>query len=219
MKQFAVIGLGNFGTYLAERLYQKGHEVMAIDKRPSLVQEVKDRVSQAVVADGTDRKAMQALGLSQVDVAVVCIGSNLSDSILTTLNLKDIGVNRVLAKAISEDHGRILDKIGASEIFFPEKDRAVYLAEHLHNPNMVQYIPFMEGYSIIELAPMKAFVGKTLRELDLINRYGVQIIGVKEGASEQVTMVPTAEFTIHEEDTFIVLGPNTALDRLREREP
>ncbi|MGB9438987.1 MAG: TrkA family potassium uptake protein, partial [Desulfobacterales bacterium] len=128
MKQFAVIGLGNFGYYLATQLYKKGHEVLAIDKKPNLVQEIKDKVNQAIVADATERETLEAMGLEQMDAAVVCIGSVLSNSILVTLNLKDIGVKRVLAKALSEAHGRILYKIGASEVFFPEKDLALSLA-------------------------------------------------------------------------------------------
>ena len=115
MKQFAIIGLGNFGHYLALNLYKKGHEVLVIDKNASQVQEIKDQVSQAVIADATDRKAMESLGVKDMDAAVVCIGSVLSDSILATLNLKEIGVKRVLAKAMTEAHGRILNKIGASE--------------------------------------------------------------------------------------------------------
>ena len=180
MKQFAVIGLGNFGYYLATQLYKKGYEVLAIDKKPNLVQEIKDKVSQAIVADAAERKTPEAMGLEQMDAAVVCIGSVLSNSILVTLNLKDIGVKRVLAKALSEAHGRILYKIGASEVFFPEKDLALSLAERIHNPNMIDYLPFLEGYSIIELSPPKDFIGKSLRELDLINRLGIQIIAVEE---------------------------------------
>jgi len=218
MKQFAVIGLGNFGAYLAERLYQKGHEVLAIDKEPGVVQNIKDRVSQAVIADGTDRKSMEALGLNRMDAAVVCIGSNLSDSILATLNLKDLGVNRVLAKAISDDHGRILAKTGASEVFFPEKDRAFYLAEHLHNTNMIEYIPFLEGYRIIELAAFKESVGRSLKELDMINRHGVQVLAVREAAAGRLTMVPTGRYVVKDGDILILLGPNNALDTLCEKE-
>ena len=176
MKQFAVIGLGNFGYYLATRLYEKGHEVLAIDKNPSRVQVVKDLVTHAVVADGSDREALETCGVEQMDAAVVSIGSDMSSSILVTLNLKDIGVDRVLVMAMSEAHGRILEKIGASEIIFPQKDVAFSLAERLHNPNMLDYLPFIEGYSIIELATPKRFEGKTLRELDLINRFGVQVL-------------------------------------------
>jgi len=218
MKQFAIIGLGNFGYYLAINLYEKGHEVLAIDKNPKPVQKIKDRVSQAIVADATDRKALEALELKEMDTAVVCVGSILSDSILATLNLKDIGVNRVFAKAISEAHGRILKKIGASEVVFPEKDIAVSLGERLHNPNMIDYIPFVEGYSIVELAPPESFIGKALRELDLINRYGVQVVAIKEIIPDRLNLIPTAHFVIKDSDILILLGSNEALDKLREIE-
>ncbi len=216
MKQFAVIGLGNFGWYLATRLYERGHEVLAIDKRPDLVQAIKDQVTQAVVADATDRKAMEALGLKEMDAAIVSIGSVLSDSILATLNLKDIGVERVFGKAISESHGRILRAIGASEVYFPEKDLAISLAERLHNPNLLEYLPFLEGYGIIELAPPKRFIAKTLMELDLINQYGVQIIAVKEIVPERLNLIPTAQFVVKDSDILILLGPNESLEKLRE---
>jgi trk system potassium uptake protein len=215
MKQFAVIGLGNFGYYLATQLYKKGYEVLAIDKRPDLVQEIKDSVNQAIVADATERKTLEAMGLQQMDAAVVCIGSVLSNSILATLNLKDIGVKRVLAKALSEAHGRILYKIGASEVFFPEKDLALSLAERIHNPNMIDYLPFLEGYSIIELSPPKDFIGKSLQDLDLINRLGIQIIAVKEVIKDQLILIPTARFVIKDSDILIMLGPNESLDKLK----
>ena len=216
MKQFAIIGLGNFGYYLSMHLYEKGHEVLAIDKNPKPVQEIKDKVSQAIVADATDRKALESLGLEEIDAAIVCIGSILSNSILATLNLKDVGVNQVIAMAISEAHGRILEKVGASEIFFPEKDLAISLGERLHNPNMLDYLPFVEGYSIIESAPPNKFIGKSLHELDLINQYGVQIIAIKEIIPNRVHLIPTSQFVIKESDILILLGPNDSLDKLCE---
>ena len=215
MKQFAVIGLGNFGYYLSTQLYKKGHEVLAIDKKPNLVQEIKDKVNQAIVADATERETLEAMGLEQMDAAVVCIGSVLSNSILVTLNLKDIGVKRVLAKALSEAHGRILYKIGASEVFFPEKDLALSLAERIHNPNMIDYLPFLEGYSIIELSPPKDFIGKSLQDLDLINRLGIQIIAVKEVIKDQLILIPTAKFVIKDSDILIMLGRHESLDKLK----
>ena len=215
MKKIAVIGLGNFGYYLSTQLYKKGYEVLAIDKKPNLVQEIKDKVNQAIVADATERETLEAMGLEQMDAAVVCIGSVLSNSILVTLNLKDIGVKRVLAKALSEAHGRILYKIGASEVFFPEKDLALSLAERIHNPNMIDYLPFLEGYSIIELSPPKDFIGKSLQDLDLINRLGIQIIAVKEVIKDQLILIPTARFVIKDSDILIMLGPNESLDKLK----
>ena len=136
-------------------------------------------------------------------------------SFLVTLNLKDIGVKRVLAKALSEAHGRILYKIGASEVFFPEKDLALSLAERIHNPNMIDYLPFLEGYSIIELSPPQDFIGKSLRELDLINRLGIQIIAVKEVIKDQLVFIPTAKFVLKDSDLLIMLGRNESLDKLK----
>jgi trk system potassium uptake protein TrkA len=216
MKQFVILGIGNFGHYLAIHLYKKGHEVLVIDKMSNRVTEIKDQVSQAVVADATDRRALEALGLDKMDAAVVCIGSVLSESILATLNLKDIGVERVYAKALSEAHSRILQKIGASEVFFPEKDQAISLAERLHNPNMLDYLPFLEGYSIIQLASPNRFIGKSLRELNLINRFGVQIVAVKEVVPDRLNLIPTAQFVLKDSDIMILLGPNEALDELRK---
>lgn len=215
MKQYAVLGLGNFGFYLASRLYEKGHEVLAVDKDQTRVQDIRDKVSQAVVADTTDRRVMENLGVRDLDAAVVCIGSVLSDSILTVLNLKEIGVKQVIAKAISEPHGRILRKIGASEILFPEKDMAISLAERLHNPNLIEYLPVLEGFSIIQLAPPNEFIGKSLRELNLINRYGVQVVAIKELVPERLNMIPTAKFILKDSDIMILLGPNKALEKLR----
>jgi trk system potassium uptake protein TrkA len=216
MKQFVILGIGNFGHYLAIHLYKKGHEVLVIDKMSNRVTEVKDQVSQAVVADATDRKALEALGLDKMDAAVVCIGSVLSESILATLNLKDIGVERIYAKALSEAHSRILQKIGASEVFFPERDQAISLAERLHNPNMLDYLPFLEGYSIIQVAPPNRFIGKSLRELNLINRFGVQVVAVKEVVPDRLNLIPTAQFVLKDSDIMILLGPNEALDELRK---
>ncbi len=218
MKQFAIIGLGNFGEYLATTLYTKGHDVLAIDKNPQRVQEIKDRVSQAVVADTTDPKAIEALGVEQLDTVVVCIGTSLNNSILTALNLKDSGVRRLLAMAISEPHGRILYKIGVSEVFFPEKDMALTLAERLHTPNIIEYLPFIEGYSIIQIAAPKSFIGQDLSSLDLINRYGVQVIAVKETVPDRINIVPTGKFVLKDSDILIVLGANEGLERMRETE-
>ena len=216
MKQFAVIGLGNFGYYLATRLFEKGHDVLAIDKHANLVQEIKDKVTRAVICDATDPKALSELNLKAMDSVIVCIGSVLSNSILTTLNLKDLGVKRVVAKAISEPHGRILQKIGAMDVYFPEKDSALSLANHLHNPNVIDYLPFLEGFSIIQLAPPRSFIGKSLKELDLINRFGVQVIAIREMVPQHVNMIPTGNFVVKDSDLIFLLGPDKSLEKLQK---
>ena len=216
MGQFAVIGLGNFGYYLGRHLYEKGHEVIALDINKSQVQKSKDVISQAVVVDATDREALESLGISQVDAAVVCIGTRMQASILATLHLKEMGIKSILAKATSEEHGRILKKVGASEIFFPEKDLAIGVASRLDNPNMLDYLPFIEGYSIVELAPPKEYVGRTLKELDLINRFGIQVIAIKEILPKGLILIARADFQVKDSDALIVLGPNEALEKLKE---
>ena len=216
-KQFAVIGLGNFGFYLATTLFQKGHEVLGIDINARQVQEIRDQVSRAIIADATDTQALRELELEKMDAVVVSIGSVLNSSILATLNVKDIGAKRVVAKAVSDAHGRILRKIGADEIYFPEKDLALTAAQRLDNPNVLDYLPFMEGYSIVELSPPRAFIGKNLIELDLINRFGIQVVAVKELVPDNVVMIPTGRFVVKDSDVLVMLGPDQALAELTEK--
>ncbi|MEJ2640052.1 MAG: TrkA family potassium uptake protein [Desulfosarcinaceae bacterium] len=215
-KQFAVIGLGNFGFYLATTLYQKGHEVLAVDVESRRVQEIRDNVSRAVIADATDPKAVRELELADMDAVVIAMGSDLNNSILATLNTKDAGVKRILAKAVSDAHGRILQKIGASEIYFPEKDLALTAAQRLANPNIIDYIPLMEDHSIAQLAPPEEFLGKTLAELDLINKYGIQIVAVKELIPKNHVIIPTGRFVIKDSDVLVMIGPEKQMARLRE---
>lgn len=215
MKQFAVIGIGNFGYYLAKALYKKGHDVMAVDIDPKIIQKIKNDVSQAVVADATDLEAMQELNLSEFDTVILSTGSVLSSSILAALNLVELGITRVHAKALSQAHGKILEKIGLPDIFFPEKDMALSMAERLNAPDMLDYLPFMEGYSIIGIYPPKRFMGKRLMDLDLINKYGVQVIAVSSENNEKHAMIPTGNFVVNAKEKLILMGPNKALDKLR----
>jgi trk system potassium uptake protein TrkA len=217
MGQFAVIGIGNFGYYLGRHLYEKGHEVFALDVSKTQVEKIKDFVTQAVVADATDREILESFGLKEMNAAVVSIGTSMQASILATLHLKEIGVKRIFAKAVSEEHGRILSTIGAHEVIFPEKDQAIGVASKLDNPNILDYLPFIEGYSIVELAPPKEFVGNSLKDLDLINRFGIQVIAVKEIIPERLTFIPTGTFLIKDSDALIVLGPDESLKKLQAR--
>jgi len=216
MKQILVIGLGNFGYYLATHLYHKGHEILAIDKNPDRVQNIKDNVTQAIVADATDIKTINSLGVKDVDTAVVSIGSILSNSILAVLNLQEIGVKHIVAKAINDSHRRVLEKLGVHEIPFPEKDNAILMAERLHNPNLIDYLPFMEGYGIIELSVPKSFIGKSLIQINLTNRYGVQIVAIKEMVPGKMHFIPKADFILKGSDILILLGSDDGLEKLRK---
>ena len=216
MKQFLVVGLGNFGYYLATHLYKKGHDVMAIDTNPNLVQNIKDHVTQAIVADATDANVINALDIRDMDTAVVSIGTVLGNSILAVLNLQEIGIRHIVAKAISEPHKRILEKLGVEEISFPEKDNALSMAERLNNPNLIDFLPFLEGYGIIELAVPKSFVGQTLKQLNMINRFSVQVVAIKELIPEKMRFIPRADFVLKDSDILILLGSDLGLEKLKK---
>ena len=216
MKQFVIIGLGTFGHFLATNLYKKGHEVLAIDINEERTQAIKDKVSQAVIADATDKDALLSLGVQKVDSAIVCIGSIMEASILCTFTLKDIGVKQILGKATSKTHSRLLYKVGASDVIFPEKDQAALLSEQLHNPNIIGTMTLVEGYTIVEFGPPKKFIGKSLKNLDLINRYGVQVLAIKETMPNKTNMIPTGEYVVKDSDLLIMLGPKDAFERLKK---
>jgi trk system potassium uptake protein len=216
IKQYAVIGLGNFGMALARQLSEKGAEVVAIDPDPAQVQLIKDEVTQAVVADATEPQVMATLGVQEMDAALICIRCSISDSLLAVLNLRDLGVSCILAMAINEAHGRLLAKLGVDQILFPERDQASSLTEKLLHPNMIEYLPLVEGYGIIEWQPPPAFLNQPLYELDLINRYGAQVIAVKGSDSHSWQMIPTGQYVTSAGDHLLLLAPHDFLDHVSE---
>ncbi|MBI3814633.1 MAG: TrkA family potassium uptake protein [Nitrospinae bacterium] len=216
MRRFVVIGLGMFGFYVAKTLYEKGHEVTAIDKNKEIVQKIKEFSTQAVVADATDKDTLTALGVQDADVAVIGLGTSLDASVLVTLYLKEMGVKEIVAKAITEDHGKILRTIGATEIIFPEKDIAIKVSRSISSPNLLDYLPLAEGYSIVEIAPSNDFIGKSIRDLQLRNRYTVQIIAVKELIPERINFIPSPDFIIKDSDSLIIMGKNEDLEKIEK---
>lgn len=216
MKKIFVIGLSKFGYYLASELCARGFEVVGIDKNEDRVQEIKEKVSQAIVANATDLKTLKAIGLENAELAIVCIGTSQSDSILTTYNLVELGVKKIIARALNETHGKILERIGVVELIFPEKDLAVLWARKLKNPDMLEYIPFAENYTIVEFSPRKEFIGKSLREINLINEFGVQIIAIKDVLTDQLTIVPKGNYLLKDSDVLILLGEKKQIDAITQ---
>jgi len=216
MRLFVVIGIGNFGYYTAQHLYELGSEVMVIDSNKERIQSIKDQVSMAVVADATDREVLERLGVPDVDVAVVSVGDRLDTSILITLYLKEMGVKEVVVKAVTVDHGKILEKIGASSVIFPERDSGVRLANSLSSSNVIEHLPLSEGYSILEIAASAKLVGKTLKELRLRNRFGIQVIAIKELVPDRMHMPPDPDFVIKDSDILIVVGQDESLESLKK---
>jgi trk system potassium uptake protein TrkA len=216
MKQIAIIGLGNFGYYLGRELYAKGFDVIGLDIDKNAVQQLKNDISQAVIADATEKETLLALGIDRAEIGVITIGTNMLANILATFHLKEIGVKWIYAKALSEEHAQILQRVGADEILFLEKDLAFHLARRIENPNMLEYLPFMEDYGIFEIEAPRAFHGKSLRELDLINDYSIQIIAVRERVRNVLLFIPKAAYVIGKGDELIILASTESMERISE---
>lgn len=214
MSKFAVIGLGSFGANVARTLYERGYEVLAVDKDKDKIEEAKSFSSHAVLMDSADKENLEAVGVKDMDVVVVSLGPEMEASILTVLHLHELGVRRIVAKALTEDHAKILEAVGADEVIYPEKDMAVRTALRLTSPNILECLPLVSGVSIQEIAPPEKFIGRTLRELDLRNKYGIQVIAVRELIPERTIYVPDANFVVKDSDVLIVMGDEKSLEKL-----
>lgn len=216
MKQFLVIGLGRFGASLARTLSQAGNEVLGVDRREDLVQDMSDVITQAVQADATDEQVLRSLGVANFNVAIVAIGENLQASILCTLLLKEMGVGYVIAKASDHLHGNVLKKIGADRVVFPERDMGMRVANNLISTNLLDYIELSEHYSIREITAPSFVVGKSLGQLQLPNKLGINVIAIKTG-SDEINVTPGAEDVINEGDILVVSGSNSSLKKMEEQ--
>lgn len=216
MGQFVVIGLGNFGFNVAKTLYEMGHDVCAVDSDKDKVDQIRDFSTQAVEADACDKDVLKALGIEEADAVVVGLGERLDAPVLVTLYLKELKANRIIVKAVSEDHGKILEAVGATEIVFPEKDMAVKLAKTLAFPNALDHLPLAPGFSIVEVGPPRPFIGKSLSQLDLRNKYHVQIIAIRELIPDRVNLVPRADYVIKDSDILIILGKDEDLNKIKD---
>ncbi len=214
MKEFVVIGLGRFGSSLARELVNLGHSVLAIDSSEEKVQSISEVVSHAVYANATDEDALKALGIRNFDVAVVAIGENIQASILATLILKELGVKIVVVKAMSELHAKVLEKIGADRIIFPEREMGIKLAHSLVAPNVLDYMALSNDYGIEEVEVPERFVGKSLEQLNLRAQYGINVIAVKH--ENQLNHNPGPKTTFRAGDTAVIVGDRRSLKGMGE---
>ncbi|MFS0840178.1 potassium channel family protein [Paenibacillus sp. 1P03SA] len=210
-KQFAVIGMGRFGSSVAKNLTGLGFEVLALDHSEERIQEISTVVTHSVQVDCTDEEALKALGIRNFDVVVVAIGENIQASILATLLLKDIGIPTIVVKAANDLHGKVLRKIGADKIIYPERDMGQRVAHHLISPNILDYIELSSEHSILEMKANDRMIGKNLRDLDLRAKFQCNVIAVKR--QEQLIIPPPVESPIQPGEILIVLGNNKDLKR------
>ncbi len=215
MKNIAIIGLSSFGFYLCESLSSRGFNIMAIDIVEDLVNKVKPFVRKAVIGDARDKNFLMQLGIADFDTVIISVGSKMDTSILVTLYMKELEINEIIAKATSEDHAKILEKIGATQIVFPERDVARKMAHTLASPNFLEFIPLTEGFSLIEISPPAIWLGKKLKELELTKKYKIQISMIREIIPERV-VIPNGEFILKDSDILYVIGDNDNLAAMQQ---
>lgn len=215
MKSFVVIGCGRFGTSVAKTLYELGNEVMAVDMDSDVIQEISEFVTHAVVADALDESVLHELGLSNFDVVIISIASNIEASIMATLTAKEVGAKKVVVKAQSDMHGKVLTKIGADRIIFPERDMGARVAHNLTSSNILDFIELSPEYYIIEIAALKRWINKSLSELRLRNKYGVNVLAIKRENNLKIS--PVADEIVRAGDILVVIGDSEDIRKIESQ--
>lgn len=214
-KQFIVIGLGRFGTSVAQTLYSLGNDVLAVDKDEDVIQNIADKVTHAVQVDANDEYSLRALGISNFDVAIISIGSDVQASILSTLLVKELGVKHIITKANDALHAKVLYKIGANRVIFPERDMGVRVAHNLCSSNILDYIELSPDFSIAEIASLEAWHGKSLKELNLRAEYGINVMAIK--SNNEINVAPSADEIISNGDVIVAIGDTKELNNLEKQ--
>lgn len=214
MKSYFIIGLGLFGQALARQLCKLGADVLAMDMSSQLVQQVAADVTHAVVGDAKDKEVLRALGAKDFDCAVIAIGDDLATSVLVAMNLMELGVPYIVCKAHDETHRKVLEKLGVNRVVIPEQENAQRLGRSLHSHNVLEYIELSEEYGILEVPAPKGWTGKSIRDLNIRAKLGINIIAVESGRKTNVS--PSADYTIQPDDILVVLGDSYSLEELQK---
>ncbi|MNJ38395.1 potassium channel family protein [Paenibacillus fonticola] len=210
-QQFVVIGLGRFGSSLSLELMDLGYEVLGVDLNEEVVDDMSNYLTHAVVADATDEEVLKSFGVRNFDCGIVAIGSDIQMSILAAIQLKELGIKTVVAKAISVLHGRALEKLGVDRVIFPERDMGVRVAHQLVTPNLLDYIQLSKEYSIVELRVPDSLVGKTLGEINPRVNYGCSVVALHKQTG--VIVAPTAMDILSSGDIMVLIGSNDNIDK------
>lgn len=214
-KQFIVVGLGRFGTAIAETLCQDGSEVLGVDRRMDVVEGLRDTLTHTVQMDAMDRDALSALGIPDFDVAFVTMGSDIRASGTIVMSLKELGAKRVIAKAQDEFHGRMLEKLGADQVLFPERDMGRRVAHNLVSGDIIDFLELSSEYSMAEIRPKPEWVGKTLMELNMRSKLGINVVAIRTG--ESLNAMPLPGTAINGEDVLLVVVKDETLAKLNRR--
>ncbi|TVX87138.1 potassium channel family protein [Paenibacillus agilis] len=215
VQQFAVIGMGRFGSSLARELMELGHQVLGIDKSEEAIEEIVDDITHAVVADATDEEVLRSLGIRNFDCVIIGIGDNIQTSILVSIQVKELGVKKVVCKALSELHGRVLERLGVDRIVYPERDMGIRMAHHLVSPNLVDYIELSKDYTIAELSVPQCLDGVSLKALDSRGRFGCSIVALNKPNGD-VIIAPTADDVLAANDVMVMIGKNRQIEEFEE---
>lgn len=211
-RQFCIIGCGRFGATVANKLTELGCEVMVVDTDEEKIQNISNDVTYAVQADATDENSLKSIGVRNFDVVIISIGENIQSSTLVTLMVKELGVKHIVAKAQNELHGKVLSKIGANRIVYPEKEMGIRIAKNLVSDNILDYIELAPDYSIMEVLALEEWLGKNLLELNMRAKYGVNVMAIKHGT--EINIAITADVEIKEGDILVVIGHNDDLKKI-----
>ncbi|SER61117.1 TrkA family potassium uptake protein [Psychrobacillus sp. OK032] len=214
-KEFVVIGLGRFGGSIVRELIDQGADVMAIDKASERVDEFATIATQSVVADTTDEAVLKSLGIRNFEHVIVAIGDDIQSSILTTLMLKEIGVKKITVKAQNDYHEKVLRKIGADQVVHPERDMGIRIANNILSQNVLDYLELSDEHSIMEIKVNEKIAGKSLVDLDIRARYGINIVAIKRG--NNINVSPPADEKLQLNDVLIMIGADVDINRFEKK--
>ncbi|BBI35070.1 potassium channel family protein [Cohnella abietis] len=214
VNQFVIIGLGRFGSSLGTELMRLGNEVLGVDRDEEKVQDLSHILTHAVVADATEEEVLRSIGARNFDCGIVAIGDDVQASILATILLKDLGVKKVVAKAVSDLHGRVLERIGVDRIIYPERDMGIRVAHQLVSPNLLDYIELSQQYTIAELAVPQCLSGKSLDDVNPRGRFGCSIVAINK--PKGIIIAPVAKDVLTIDDVMVVIGTNVQIEQFQD---
>jgi len=216
MKRFVIVGLGNFGASVAEALYSRGHDVIALDVDERAVDEIAPHCTRAAVGDGRQVETLREIGAEEADAAVVSTGGDITASILSTMALTDLGIDTVYVKVLSHNHARVMVRMGAAETIFPERESALNLASRISEQGVLNYVRMARNLSVQEMVVPDAWQGSTLRDLAVRAEFGLSVVGIHDTTTDEMIVPPDPDETLAATDTLLLAGPDEALERVAE---